>query len=330
MPSHTSSHNEEAVFVNFLLSEFSASGNGNRKESTLNAAASKLKERFPNASGAEKTADACKNKWQSLKLAYNAVVDIKNTSEFIWSDEYGAGIWRPGAQPFKTKGFEHFSAIEQMMPKIVKGSHIYCITNPIQTSAPQPEAARLPDALTFSQLSSVTQDIIAGAQASGSSMSLKLDAMTHGPSSIAPLTPSSFLVSSTNSSAPSSVLTSVSCSAKHRMESESGGSTWKRTWLLSVHAQAQKDGSDTMKELAGYIKDFLTTSPQVQGAISSTASQDGPLGHAIILLSEHKMLTQEDSLEIVDYFARDKVQAVVFLIFWRQCKLPGWRKCFTS
>ncbi|KAG1733162.1 hypothetical protein EDB19DRAFT_2041319 [Suillus lakei] len=73
---------EEAVFVNFLLSEFSVSGDGNPKESTLNAAASKLKERFPNASGAEKTADACKNKWQSLKSAYNAVVDIKNTSGF--------------------------------------------------------------------------------------------------------------------------------------------------------------------------------------------------------------------------------------------------------
>ncbi|KAG1733161.1 hypothetical protein EDB19DRAFT_1831092 [Suillus lakei] len=184
--------------------------------------------------------------------------------------------------------------------------------------APQPEAAHLPDALTFGQLSSVTQDIIAGAQASGSLMSLELDTVTHGPSSIAPSTPSSFLVSSTNSSAPSSVLTSVSHSAKCRMESESGGSIWKYTQLLSVHTQAQKDGSDTMKELAGYIKDFLTTSPQIQGAASSTVSQDGPLGCAIILLSEHKMLTQEDSLKIADYFARDKAQAVVFLIFWRQ------------
>ncbi|KIK37046.1 hypothetical protein CY34DRAFT_93421, partial [Suillus luteus UH-Slu-Lm8-n1] len=129
--------NEEAVFVNFLLSEFSASGDGNPKESTLNTAASQLKEIFPNASGAEKTADACKNKWQSLKSAYNAVVDIKNTSGFTWSDEYGAGVvnkrddvWdryvkrRPAAKPFKMKGFEHFSAIEQMMPKIAKGSHV--------------------------------------------------------------------------------------------------------------------------------------------------------------------------------------------------------------
>jgi hypothetical protein len=57
---------EEAVFVDFLLSEFSASGDGNPKESTLNAAVSQLKERFLNASEAEKTADACKNKWQSV------------------------------------------------------------------------------------------------------------------------------------------------------------------------------------------------------------------------------------------------------------------------
>jgi hypothetical protein len=71
-----------------------------------------------------------------------------------------------------------------------------------------------------------------------------------------------------------------------------------------------------MKELAGYVKDFLTTSPQFQGAAtSSAASQDGPLGYVIILLLEHKTLTQEDALKIVDYFARDKAQAVVFSNF---------------
>jgi hypothetical protein len=219
------------------------------------------------------------------------------------------------------KGFEHFSAIEQMMPKIAKGSHVYCISNPTQASAPigngilQPEpTTRPPDTPTFSQLSFVTQEII-GAQASGSPRLLESNA-PNNPSSIAPSTPSSFLISSANSSAPSSVLTSISHSAKRRVESEVGSSTQKRTRLLSVHAQAQKDGSDTMKELTGFIKDFLTTFPHVQvAATSSATSQDGPLGCAVALLSEHKTLMQEDALKIVDYFARDKAQAVIFSNF---------------
>jgi hypothetical protein len=105
------------------------------------------------------------------------------------------------------KGFEHFSAIEQMMPKIAKGLYIYHNTNPTQASAPisndilQPEAACLPNALTFGQLSSVTQEII-GAQASGSGPMLLESDTLHNPSSIVPSTSSSFPISSANSSAP--------------------------------------------------------------------------------------------------------------------------------
>ncbi|KAG2158080.1 uncharacterized protein EDB93DRAFT_1246566 [Suillus bovinus] len=91
-PAASWTSDEEAVFVDFLLSQFSASGDGNFKTLTLTAAANLLKERFPNASGAEKTASVCKTKWQSLKSGYNAVLDIKNTSGFTWSDEYGVGI----------------------------------------------------------------------------------------------------------------------------------------------------------------------------------------------------------------------------------------------
>lgn len=57
---------EETVLVDFLLSQFSASGDGNPKGPTLTEAAKLLKERFPNACGAEKTAGVCKNKWQTV------------------------------------------------------------------------------------------------------------------------------------------------------------------------------------------------------------------------------------------------------------------------
>lgn len=204
------------------------------------------------------------------------------------------------------------------MPKISKGTHVYRIPNVPTTSsssAPVPisgqsEAAPPAGTLTFGQLTSVTQDIIT-AQAGGSG-GPRAPASAADPSTIAPSTPSSFLVAS-NSSAPSSVLTSVSRSGKRGVESDSGGSSRKRTRPLSVNAQAQKDGSDTMKELTGYIKTFLTTSPQASA--SSSSSQDGALGRAIVLLSEHTNLTLDDTLEIADYFVRDKAQAVIFSNF---------------
>jgi hypothetical protein len=59
---------EETVLVDFLLSEFSASGDGNPKGSTFTAAASLLgKDRFPNSTGAEKTGGVCGTKWQSVR-----------------------------------------------------------------------------------------------------------------------------------------------------------------------------------------------------------------------------------------------------------------------
>jgi hypothetical protein len=63
---------EETAFVDFLLSEFSASGDGNPKGTTLSAAASLLKQRFPNSTGAEKTGGVCGTKWQSVRYDYVA------------------------------------------------------------------------------------------------------------------------------------------------------------------------------------------------------------------------------------------------------------------
>ncbi|KIJ14054.1 hypothetical protein PAXINDRAFT_79922, partial [Paxillus involutus ATCC 200175] len=135
---------EETAFIDFLLSQFSASGDGNPRKATFNEAATLLKKKFPKALGAEKTGDVCRSKWTALKAAYHAVVDIKNTSGFTWSDDQGVGVtlkhndvWErylkasfflftrhPAARPFKNKGFKHFHTIEQMMPKISKGTHV--------------------------------------------------------------------------------------------------------------------------------------------------------------------------------------------------------------
>ncbi|KAG2102321.1 hypothetical protein BD769DRAFT_1676650 [Suillus cothurnatus] len=270
---------EETVFVDFLLSQFSASGDGNPKGATFTEAANLLKERFQNASGAEKTAGVCKNKWQSLKSAYSAVMDIKNTSGFTWSDEYGAGIVIKNDNVWDRYVKRHPAA--KMMPKISKGSHVYRVP-PVNDI---PQATPLP--FNLSQLTSATQEVM---QASGSGLHTPgPSANFSNPSSTTVSTPSCFLASSAGGSAPSSVLMSVSCSAKHR---------------------EQKDGSEMMKELTVLIKDFLQTPPQVTSAASSD-----PLAHAIVLLSQHKTFMEDDQLEIADYFARDKAQAIIFANF---------------
>ncbi|KIK73097.1 hypothetical protein PAXRUDRAFT_179261, partial [Paxillus rubicundulus Ve08.2h10] len=58
-------------------------------------------------------------------------------SGFTWSDDQGVGVTlkhndlvhsaqrHPTARPFKNKGFKHFHTIEQMMPKISKGTHVF-------------------------------------------------------------------------------------------------------------------------------------------------------------------------------------------------------------
>ncbi|KAG2099105.1 hypothetical protein BD769DRAFT_1677446 [Suillus cothurnatus] len=212
------------------------------------------------------------------------------------------------AKAFKNKGFKHLCAMEQMIPKISKGLHIYQVP-PVNYI---PQATPLP--FDLSQLTSATQGVM---QASGSGLCTPGPSATFSdPSLTMPSTPSCFLASSVGGSTPSSVLTSVSHSTKCRVSYtpsvvESETSSQKCACQpLSVTAQAQKDGSETMKELTVLIKDFLQTPPQVTSAASSD-----PHAHAIVLLSENKTLTEDDQLEIADYFTRNKAQVTIFANF---------------
>ncbi|KIK76976.1 hypothetical protein PAXRUDRAFT_72463, partial [Paxillus rubicundulus Ve08.2h10] len=83
---------EETTFIDFLLSQFSASSDGNPRKATFNEAATLLKKEFPEALDAKKTSDVCRSKWMVLKAAYHAVVDIRNMSGFTWSDDQRAGV----------------------------------------------------------------------------------------------------------------------------------------------------------------------------------------------------------------------------------------------
>ncbi|KIK81560.1 hypothetical protein PAXRUDRAFT_122979, partial [Paxillus rubicundulus Ve08.2h10] len=83
---------EETFFIDFLISEFTSLGDGGFKKLTFQEAAKCLKVKFLQQAGGEKTVASCQRKFQGLKKSYNAVIDIKNTSGFTWSDQNGAGI----------------------------------------------------------------------------------------------------------------------------------------------------------------------------------------------------------------------------------------------
>ncbi|KAG1834487.1 hypothetical protein EV424DRAFT_1532215 [Suillus variegatus] len=115
-------HDEEARFLQYLLTHKVQAGDTmSFKKSTFQGAADDISQAFPNQRGGGKTAN--------LKASYNAIINIKKTSGFSWSNELGAGImdahgdiWEkyvknsPAAKPFKTKGFSHFDTIDQIMP----------------------------------------------------------------------------------------------------------------------------------------------------------------------------------------------------------------------
>ncbi|KAG1811919.1 hypothetical protein EV424DRAFT_1277971, partial [Suillus variegatus] len=128
---------EETTFLEFLLQALPSSGDGGFKAPTFNQAYVHLKIKHLHQRGAEKVGGVCKNKWTSLKKAYQSVVEIKCTSGFTWSDKHGAGItdkkddiWahfiksHPHARPFMIKGFDHFDIMQQLMPSKLKGSHV--------------------------------------------------------------------------------------------------------------------------------------------------------------------------------------------------------------
>ncbi|KIK97223.1 hypothetical protein PAXRUDRAFT_766448 [Paxillus rubicundulus Ve08.2h10] len=83
---------KETAFVDFLLSQFSASGDGILRKATFNEVVTLLKKKLPEALGAEKAGDIGRSKWTALKSAYHAVVDIKNMSGFTWGDDQEVGV----------------------------------------------------------------------------------------------------------------------------------------------------------------------------------------------------------------------------------------------
>ncbi len=80
-----------------------------------------------------------------LKQTFWIVFRVKANSGWAWSNEKGAGIieatqstWddyvraHPKAAPFKTSGWPYMEAMEEVMPAVAPGAHIYAASNGTQ------------------------------------------------------------------------------------------------------------------------------------------------------------------------------------------------------
>ncbi|KIK92110.1 hypothetical protein PAXRUDRAFT_148043, partial [Paxillus rubicundulus Ve08.2h10] len=88
---------EETAFLGFLQGKLSKFSDGNFRKPEFTAATNFLMAKFPLHSingemAGEKTSEMCNCKFKSFKQSYHAVVDLKNTSRFMYCDKLGARI----------------------------------------------------------------------------------------------------------------------------------------------------------------------------------------------------------------------------------------------
>ncbi|KAG1809208.1 hypothetical protein EV424DRAFT_1350097 [Suillus variegatus] len=268
---------EETALLESLLGALSSSGDGGFKAPAFNAAAEDLKKKFPDQRGSVKTGTVCKNKWTSLKTLYNAVVDIKNTSGFTWSDENGAGIalkdddvWvryikhHPTTKPFRTKGFSHLALMEQLVSSQGKGKYVFRPHSTRTSAALDLNPAPSPTASTttgfiipqtpnrnFTTMRTPDTGLLASANSS----------QGMDPESISPSVPSTYLSHSAGSSVGAWTSVSDTSGAKRKYsalspESAAGSSHSKRSRPPSATLKVQQEGAESMKDLVTVVREM--------------------------------------------------------------------------
>ncbi|RDX45603.1 hypothetical protein OH76DRAFT_1333850, partial [Lentinus brumalis] len=129
---------QEQRLLAFLTKHKSEAGDGGLfKMTTYNAAATYLNNK--KYTGATKTGEICKNKYNRLRSYFWAVQELKgrSASGFSYDDELGAGITKENEQiwedyvkshkyasPFKNKGFAYYDLMLDLMPSKAKGGNV--------------------------------------------------------------------------------------------------------------------------------------------------------------------------------------------------------------
>ncbi|KAG1836262.1 hypothetical protein C8R48DRAFT_782988 [Suillus tomentosus] len=271
---------EETSLLESLLNALSSSGDGGFKAPAFNAA-----------------------------TLYNAVVNIKNTSGFTWSDDNGAGIalkdddvWvryvkhHPTAKPFRTKGFSHLALMEQLVSSQGKGKYVF---QPHSTST----SATLNMNPTPSPAASTTTGFIVPQTPNHNFTTMR--------------TPDTGLLAM-------GAWTSVSdtSGAKHKYsalspESAAGSSHSKRSRPPSAMLKVQQEGAESMKDLVTVVremqKNLALSAPQQLQPPPQQVSMAG-LVQAIALLNQYAnsdlFESVEEQLAIANYLADHESQAV--------------------
>ncbi|PIL30820.1 hypothetical protein GSI_06988 [Ganoderma sinense ZZ0214-1] len=78
--------------------------------------------------GAEKSGDACKNKWTQVRAEFWAIHDLKNASGFSYSDSTGVGIMAEMEevwQAFIYPGWPYYNKAIKIMPVKAKRGNIF-------------------------------------------------------------------------------------------------------------------------------------------------------------------------------------------------------------
>ena len=120
---------------------------------------------------------------------------------------------------------------------------------------------------------------------------------TVDPDSISPSAPSSFLGSSAQSNATGSM--SISKGKRKAESVASNTSSSKRTRPQSLTAQAQLEGSAAMQDIASAFKDISHSFDH-----GTTHPPETDLSSAVTLLGQHKELSLEDVVTLLDFFSQ--------------------------
>ncbi|KAG1835121.1 hypothetical protein EV424DRAFT_1340879 [Suillus variegatus] len=310
----------------------------------------------------EKLWSTCQTKWANLKTLYYVVLEIKNTSGFSWSDMDGAGItleyestWgsfvqsHKAAKLFKNKGFPHFKIIHQMMPRKSRGNWVHR-NRPPNTSSEDSESISLPPVMSHSAPPTTIAASSIDLPPAQSLTALNLSQLTVAANEIipsntgsrcysfqpgivppSPAAPSTYLASDMDagSAAVSSVLTSVSRQDKRKISALGSDisvtSSSKRARPPSVAVKAQQEGNNTITSLADVLKDF---GKMLADTTAATAAND--LTHAVSMVSQSTMFSDDDKMDLIDYLGLNEREVVRYLNMDEKLRVVWVQQCLAN
>ncbi|KAJ7196895.1 hypothetical protein B0H12DRAFT_1245175 [Mycena haematopus] len=188
-------HPEDFTHVlQFLHSQRSRIGDGGNFDTTvMNEAAAYMAEKWPPRAGGPKTAKSIMTKWKTARKLHEYILQAKQkrypgASGWTYTDELGFNVteddreaWKnfarghPHFKPFATCGWIHFKTVDEIIPSLARGRHVFHGGAP-QSADPAPTPPEQPQADDDDPSSDLSQPFSDWSQSNyGGSQSLNLD-----------------------------------------------------------------------------------------------------------------------------------------------------------